>query len=66
MSFEDTFGDENRCPENATGHEADLSSAHIERDGDSLYVDVECRHCGRSGCIAVIKADESGKVKVDW
>jgi hypothetical protein len=48
--FEQEFGTEDRCPKNDGGHEPDWASAHVEFDGDP-YVDVACKHCGRSGCI---------------
>jgi hypothetical protein len=44
------------CPGSPTGrHEPSWGSVTIESDGDELYVDVNCRHCGRSGCIGTSK-----------
>ena len=48
--FEQEFGTEESCPQNDGGHEPDWTSAHVEFDGDA-YIDVNCKHCGRSGCI---------------
>lgn len=57
--FEKQLGSEGSCPRNRAGHAPDWASAHIEFDGDA-YVDVICRHCGRSGCIGPEKAVASG------
>lgn len=42
-------------------HEPDWQTASIEYDGDDIYVDVNCVHCGRSGC-----AGTSSTFEVDW
>lgn len=39
-------------------HEADPSTFHLERDGDGVYLDVNCLHCGQSGCVGRFDADE--------
>ena len=31
-------------------HEPNLQTLHIEYDGDDAYIDLNCKHCGRSGC----------------
>jgi|GEM_PF-6206851 len=53
--FEQAFSTECFCPQNPAGHEPDWTSVHIEFDGDA-YVDVVCKHCGRSGCVGPEKA----------
>jgi len=49
--------DENVCDKNPNGknHEPDWNSVFVMPDGDGVYVDVNCKHCGRSGCIGVEK-----------
>ncbi len=43
-------------------HEPDMTSTSITGEADGIYVDVNCKHCGRSGCFAhFTKTDE-----VDW
>ncbi len=42
-------------------HEPDLSTFHLERDGDAVYLDVNCKHCGQSGYVGRFKAED-----VDW
>lgn len=47
-----SHGTEEHCPKSPNGgHEPDWASAHIEEDGGERYVDVNCKHCGRSGCV---------------
>ena len=53
--FEQRFGIEDRCPKNDGGHEPDWTTTHVECDGDA-YVDVNCKHCGRSGCVGSEKS----------
>ena len=39
------------CKKSPTGyHEPDWKSISVEVDGDT-YVDVNCKHCGMSGCV---------------
>ena len=48
------FVDSKECPDNPApdkGHEPDWNSLTTEHDGDGLYVDVCCIHCGLSGCV---------------
>lgn len=46
------YGTEEICPNNETGHEPDLlSPILITSDGGVTYLDVSCKHCGRSGCL---------------
>ena len=47
-------GTEDDCPKNATGHEPDWHSASLTIDGGETYLDLACRHCGRSGCLGTI------------
>lgn len=47
------------CEETKSGkHKADTSSFHLERDGDAVYLDVNCLHCGLSGCVGKFDANE--------
>ncbi len=39
------------CPENPAGHEPDWNSVESSSDQGITYIDVSCKHCGRSGCI---------------
>jgi len=58
--------DPNYCPKNTNGghhHEPDWSSVSIEPDGDEMYIDVNCLHCGRSGCVGTKKTLAAG---IDW
>ncbi len=43
-------------------HEPDMASASILFGPEGIYIDVNCKHCGRSGCFGhFVKTDE-----VDW
>ena len=49
------YGTEEKCFANNDGpHEPDWGSVHLESDGGELYLDVNCVHCGRGGCIAAV------------
>lgn len=60
--FVQEFGTEESCPQHRGGHEPDWTSVHVEFDGDA-YVDVACKHCGRSGCIG---AEKSLTEQISW
>lgn len=46
------FAPEDTCPQNNNGlHQPDWNTIQTDYDGETLYVDVCCRHCGKSGCI---------------
>lgn len=57
------FGDEESCPSNKQGHEPNWATLAPAGDGinhghaDRGVVDVECRHCGRSGSVPVLAED---------
>jgi hypothetical protein len=51
-------GDEEYCPRNKKGHEPDWPSTSVTQDRTTVYIDVACKHCGRSGCIASIDKTE--------
>ena len=43
-----------QCQKSEDGkHEPDTETLHLymERDKSGVYLDVNCKHCGRSGCI---------------
>lgn len=50
------------CPQDDGGHEPDWTSAHVEFDGEA-YLDVNCKHCGRSGCIG---SEKSLTEQISW
>lgn len=55
---------ETKCPKNNDGpHEPDPNSLTVQHDGSDAYVDVNCKHCGRSGCVA--KLDLTGQ-SINW
>lgn len=50
------------CPDSPDGkHSPDFYSLHIEYDGGEAYIDVNCQHCGRSGCAGKFTPSE-----VNW
>jgi len=55
--------DEDICTVTNLPHEPDWNSVHVESDGGEYYVDVNCKHCGRSGCIGTSKIL---KEEIDW
>ncbi len=47
------------CQESEDGeHEPDPSTFHLERDGYGTYVDINCKHCGLSGCVGKYDASD--------
>lgn len=51
------YGTSDWCPHNPDGmseHEPDWTTLVEYWDGE-LYIDVNCKHCGRSGCIGTAK-----------
>ena len=47
-----TYHDEDdECPESNNGHEPDWNTLKVESDGGEYYIDVNCKLCGRSGCV---------------
>lgn len=53
--FEQEYGTETSCPQrNGQPHVPDWTTLHTSIDVD-VYVDVSCRHCGRSGCLGTVK-----------
>ena len=49
------MNDNDICKKSPNGkHEPDLSSAHITDDNGTKYLDINCIHCGCSGCIGMI------------
>jgi|TARA_Y100000310_G_scaffold262645_1_gene272381 hypothetical protein len=43
------------CGSPAGQHEPDWHSVSTHYDGDTLYIDVNCKHCGLSGCVGTDK-----------
>lgn len=55
-------GDDNHCPESTDHkHEPDTNTLSVQYNRDAVYIDVNCKHCGRSGCIGKLNPTE-----VDW
>jgi len=52
------------CPENENGHTPDLTTITVSQDGESIYIDVNCADCGRSGCISMF--DKEHLPEIDW
>jgi hypothetical protein len=54
--------DESYCPKTRNHkHRPDPATLHIDHDGGDAYVDVNCKECGRSGCVGKFDPE-----KVDW
>ena len=39
------------CPKTGKRHAPDWYSAKVDHDGGTVYLDIHCRDCGRSGCL---------------
>ena len=53
---------EENCEGSPNGkHDPDPSTFHLERDGGGVYLDVNCKWCGRSGCVG-----RYHKSEVNW
>jgi len=48
------------CSVDGEPHVPDWASLSTEMDGDVCYVDVNCRKCGRSGCVGTHKTLADG------
>lgn len=51
------------CPETGKRHTPAWDTLHMSQDGQEWYVDVNCKHCGRSGCVAAQSKLES---EITW
>jgi hypothetical protein len=61
---DDDFGTEESCPRSPDGkHHPNWQGCTVEYDGDGIYVDVPCIHCGRSGCVG---STETLEADVSW
>jgi len=63
MSMNDAQTDhrnEDTCPQNTDGHEPDWACVTVEHDGDGVYIDIPCKHCGRPGCVGTEKTLAKG------
>lgn len=49
------------CPNTGERHILDQSSFSLDHTADEVYLDVNCRDCGRSGCLGSFKSED-----VDW
>ena len=51
-----SVNDSEICPDNLGGgelpHYPDWKTVNIQSDGGEYYLDVNCVHCGRAGCVA--------------
>ena len=65
IDFAFLYGTEDECPKSPNkvrkNHRADPNTFHLERDGDGVYIDVNCKWCGRSGCCGRFSQKD-----VDW
>lgn len=62
--FEKEYGTETKCNKNkGKKHKPDWKNVTVDTDGGSFYLDVTCKHCGRSGCIGKAKQLEEA---IDW
>lgn len=48
------------CEKTGKRHKPDWKSVNEQWDGDTLYLDVNCADCGRSGCIGTSSTLEEG------
>lgn len=56
--------EDDRCAASPTGrHVADWATVSTQHDGGDHYVDIACRHCGRSGCVGTSATLAAG---IDW
>jgi hypothetical protein len=56
QQFEAEYGTDTSCPKNkGRRHEPDWEAVTVDTDGGSFYLDVTCKHCGRSGCVGATK-----------
>ncbi len=54
---------EDKCEESLDGsHEPDWGSVSVSYDGET-YIDINCRLCGRSGCVGSQSTLADG---IDW
>ena len=51
------------CPATQKSHVPDWSTLSVDWDGGKAYVDVNCKDCGRSGCVGNSKTLAE---KVNW
>jgi len=41
-----------KCKKSPDGkHEPDWQTMTVSHEGGGHYIDVDCKHCGRSGCV---------------
>lgn len=46
------------CPKTGLSHIPDWASTDCTEDGQEVYVDVNCKDCGRNGCVGTVKKIE--------
>lgn len=51
MATPKKISDDDLCPVTNKKHVPNWNSAQITQDGNGTYVDVNCKDCGRSGCV---------------
>lgn len=51
--------DESKCPKTHEPHVPDWSTVSLTSDGGQFYLDVNCKDCGRSGCVGSRESLES-------
>ena len=63
MSEPNDIEHEDICPETGDEHQPDWKTLTTEYNGCNLYVDVNCKFCGRSGCVGNVK---TLKENISW
>jgi len=48
--------EEEVCSKTKDGkHVPDWNSVHVDFDGGEIYIDIQCKNCGLSGCLGTEK-----------
>jgi hypothetical protein len=59
---DDEYGTDEECPGNEYGHTPDMRTVTAHYEDDTVYLDVNCVDCGRSGCYGAFTT----KTEVQW
>ena len=54
------FDPDDICEETKKAHVPDWKTVSTNFDGEDLYVDVNCKDCGKSGCVGTHKTLAAG------
>jgi hypothetical protein len=58
----DTPDPDDLCPSTGKKHKPDWDTLNVTHDGE-VYIDINCKDCGRSGCVGSQKTLEEG---ISW